>query len=206
VLPLGTDDVPDSLEILDAWEEDGYPLGGSIRTVRPVPPAPNPVSPPVLAEVTYQGAAPGPLLRVRLGGGDLADTCAVFTLDPGGQVLSGGVRIGEEIVLDLAQPLAAGTYTLRLAPACLGAGGGERGFRVGAVFYPNPIRGAAELTVEGLPVGASVRIYDARGEERMSWQVEGPAEVRPVDLPPGLYFVRFEGGGASGIEKLVVLR
>jgi hypothetical protein len=207
VLPLGAGVVPDSVVILNAWEDDGYPLGGSIRTAAAVPSEPRSVLPPTLAAVRYEGGTPGPLLQVELGGGDLPDSCAVFELEPGGLVLTEPLRKGASLELILPAPLAMGTYTLRLASSCARAPGDTRSFRVGAVFYPNPLRGGADLILEGLPVGARVRIFDVRGEEQLQWQVAGLAEARPIDLPPGLYFLRFDGAGVvAETGKLVVVR
>jgi len=206
VLPVGAGPEPDSLVIQEAWEEDGYPLGGAIRTASDLPPRSSATLPPVLASVRYEAAATGPRLHVELGGGELPDSCAVFTLDPGGATLTGAVRSGSELEVPLPGPLAMGRYTLRLLSTCNEGAGSERGFHVGAIFYPNPLRGGADLTLESLPPGSQVRIFDATGEERLSWQVTGTTQVVPVELPPGLYFLRFEGEGFRETSKLLVLR
>ena len=97
--------------------------------------------------------------------------------------------------------------TLRLASTCAQSPGDARTFRVGAVFYPNPLRGGADLVLEGLPPGARIRVFDVQGELRLEWQVTTPAEAHPMDLPPGLYFLRFDGMGLSSqTAKLVILR
>ncbi|HET9233071.1 MAG TPA: T9SS type A sorting domain-containing protein, partial [Candidatus Eisenbacteria bacterium] len=196
---------PDSVIVIGAWQADGLPLGGSARSAARVPPFPGEVSPPVLAEVVYDVATHA--LRVTLGGDTLACNPS-FLLLPEERSFPETHRSGS-FDLELGAALASGTHTLEMHAPCLDAEGSARSFNVGRVMYPNPVRSGQELVLEGLEAGSRIALVDVSGEERLAWHTAGPVETRSLgDLPPGLYFVRFETarGELAGIEKLAIIR
>jgi hypothetical protein len=215
ILVTFTGVTPDSLEVSRAWDTDGLPVGGAIRSALRVPPPPADARPPVLATVAYRSDGEGPRLEVTLGGGPFRPTCPEpFRLSPVGESLSyqdtpeeGAVRV------PLAAPLAPGSYTLSLVPECLSTAaagpGRERRFLVGFAVYPNPVHPGADLTVENAVPGMRLRLLDVSGRERWTWRVESGVDRRPMgDTAPGLYLLRIEdpAGRFQEVLKLVVLR
>jgi hypothetical protein len=198
---------PDSIVVIGAWQADGLPLGGSVRSAAAVPSYPGAASPAVLADVRYQAATL--TLNVTLGGDSLACD-PTFLLLP--ETLSFPVpeRSGS-FAIHLSSPLASGVHTLELHAACLGPPdpASTRSFQVGRLLYPNPVKAGETLVVEGLEPGSRIALIDVNGEERVSWRAEGVQATRTLDdLPPGLYLVRFEdpSGKMAGLQKLAVIR
>ena len=196
---------PDSVIVIGAWQTDGLPLGGSVRSAAAVPPYPGEVSPTVLADVRYDAALH--LLHVTLGGDSLACD-PTFVLEPEDRSFPETARSGS-LDLHLDSALASGVHTLQLQGACVDEQGSARSFRVGRAMYPNPVKNGQEFVVEGLEAGSRVAFFDVNGQERLSWQATGVEQRGLLDaLAPGLYFVRFESaeGKTLAIEKLAVIR
>jgi len=196
---------PDSVIVIGAWQVDGLPLGGSVRSAAAVPPYPGELSPTVLADVHYDPARH--VLHVTLGGDSLACD-PTFILEPENRSFPETVG-SESFDLALGGPLASGVHTLEMQAPCVPEQGSSRTFRVGRVLYPNPVRPEENLVVEGVEPGTRIALYDLNGQERLSWRATGKTETRSLDaLAPGLYLVRFEnaGGTTLGIEKLAIIR
>jgi subtilisin family serine protease len=198
-------DAPDSIIVIGAWQVDGLPLGGSVRSAAQVPPYPGEMSPAVLADVRYDPALH--VLHVTLGGDSLACD-PTFVLQPENRSFPETVHSGS-FDLALGGSLASGVHTLEAHGSCIAEQGSSRTFRVGRAMYPNPVGPGQDVVVEGIEPGDRIALYDLNGQERLSWRATGNTETRSLDvLAPGLYLVRFEGtdGKTLGIEKLAIIR
>ena len=198
-------EAPDSVIVIGAWQEDGLPLGGTLRSAAAVPPFPGESSPTVIADVRYEPA--GYVLHVTLGGDSLA--CGgTLVLLPENIFFPISVPL-RSFDLALGQPLGSGVHTLELQAPCVPENGSSRTFRVGRAMYPNPVRPGQNVVVEGIEPGTRIAFYDLNGQERLAWRATGITEIRSLDaLAPGLYLVRFEStdGKTLGIEKLAIIR
>jgi hypothetical protein len=118
----------------------------------------------------------------------------------------------------IADSLVAGAYAASITDAqgcqlvlalTVGAtsAAGQAAGATGFALYPNPAH--TRVDIAGWPAGGSIRAFDATGRSvvvTLDSQGQGRAAFEVASWPAGVYWLRIEGNGRVGLQRLVVLK